>query len=49
MTKKQQIIIRMTETEKKELEHIAKENDCNISSFVRKLVTDFIQQKDTNK
>jgi predicted DNA-binding protein len=49
MNKTKQIIVRMTDTEKKDLENIAKETGRNVSKLVRNLIYEYIQQKQKGK
>lgn len=39
-----QIIVRMTATEKKDLENIAKDTKTTVSRFIRNLIYEYIQQ-----
>ena len=44
MNKTKQIIVRMTDTEKKDLENIAKDTKTTVSRFIRNLIYEYIQQ-----
>jgi predicted DNA-binding protein len=39
-----QIIVRMTATEKQDLENIAKDTETTVSRFIRNLIYEYIQQ-----
>lgn len=39
-----QIIVRMTATEKQDLENIAKDTETTVSKFIRNLIYEYIQQ-----
>ena len=45
MNKTKQIIVRMTDTEKKDLENIAKETGRNVSKLVRELICNYVNEK----
>ena len=49
MNKTKQIIVRMTDTEKQDLENIAKETGADVSKLVRNLIYEYIQQKQKGK
>ena len=44
MNKTKQIIVRMTATEKQDLENIAKDTETTVSRFIRNLIYEYIQQ-----
>ena len=49
MNKTKRIIIRMTDTEKQDLENIAKETGADVSKLVRNLIYEFIRQNSKRK
>ncbi|MCQ2387900.1 MAG: ribbon-helix-helix domain-containing protein [Clostridia bacterium] len=49
MNKTKQIIVRMTTTQKQDLENIAKANGGNVSKLVRDLIYEYIRQHTKNK
>lgn len=49
MNKNKQIIVRMTDEEKNNLENIAKETGADVSKLVRNLIYEYIQQKQKGK
>ncbi len=49
MNKTKQIIVRMTDNEKRDLENIAKDTETNVSRFIRNLINEYIQEKQKGK
>ena len=49
MNKNKQIIVRMTATEKQDLENIAKETGADVSKLVRNLIYEYIRQNSKRK
>lgn len=49
MNKNKQIIVRMTDKQKQDLETIAKDNGGNVSKLVRDLIFEYIRQHTKTK